>query len=325
MKSLEELNKLYESYIKPRLADLETNRKNIKKLRILSRIFVILCLLAIPSLWLLIVMTGDYVLAFFLTPPALFIVARILFVISKSEFEEYRQKFKQIVMSKLMELINLDYDYYPDKCIAEKDAYASKLFANLNNSVYAGNDLVTGIIDKTPFLFSELDLRFYNKEAEKPEDVKYQAIIFKGLLFMAEFNKNLNESSFVVPAKSHSNVLGKEKSQVKRFGKLIKLENPEFERIFSVYGTSEQEARYILTPTMMEAMVAVYKKFDFAMKFSFIGSKVYCTIPMKKDMFEPNIKRGIKFKDVEEFYTILDLIETIITEMNLNIRIWTKE
>ncbi len=157
-----------------------------------------------------------------------------------------------------------------------------------------------------------------------PQDLKYQPIIFKGLFFIAEFNKNLNESSFVVPEKSHSNMLGKEKSKVNRFGELIKLENPEFEKIFSVYGTSEQEARYILTPMMMEAMVAVYKKFGFAMRFSFIGSKVYCAIPMKKDMFEPNIKRGVKCSDIEEFYMILNLIETIITEMNLNTRIWTK-
>ncbi len=53
--------------------------------------------------------------------------------------------------------------------------------------------------------------------------------------------------------------MGKEKTNAKHYGELIKLENPEFEKIFSVYGSSQQEARYVLTPTMMEAIVNVYK------------------------------------------------------------------
>ncbi len=36
-------------------------------------------------------------------------------------------------------------------------------------------------------------------------------------------------------------------------GKLVKLENPEFEKEFVVYSSGQQEARYILTPVMMEA------------------------------------------------------------------------
>ncbi len=149
--------------------------------------------------------------------------------------------------------------------------------------------------------------------------------VFKGLFFVAEFNKNLNENTFVVPEKEYANLLGQEKTKVAHYGELVKLENPEFEKIFSVYGSSQQEARYVLTPTMMEAIVNLSKTYNLKMKFSFRGAKVYCAIPMKKDMFEPTVKRGIKYEDIEEFYMILSLIETIITEMNLNTRIWTKE
>jgi hypothetical protein len=58
----------------------------------------------------------------------------------------------------------------------------------------------------------------------------------------------------------------------------VKLENPGFERIFSVYGDSQQEARYILTPAMMEAMTNNNKQYNRKMYFSFVGSHVYCAI-----------------------------------------------
>ena len=34
---------------------------------------------------------------------------------------------------------------------------------------------------------------------------------------------------------------------------LIKLEDPEFEKLFAVYGDDQIEARYILTPALMQA------------------------------------------------------------------------
>lgn len=61
------------------------------------------------------------------------------------------------------------------------------------------------------------------------------------------------------------------------------------------------------------------------MHFAFIGERVYCAIEFDKGLFEPRVmKSGVKFSDVEEMYCLFGLIETIIHEMNLNIRIWTK-
>ncbi len=106
---------------------------------------------------------------------------------------------------------------------------------------------------------------------------------------------------------------------------LVKLENPEFEKVFSVYGSSQQEARYIITPVMMEAMVQIYRLYRRKMSFSFIGANVYCAIPMYRNNFEPKFWRRVKYRDVEAMFFLFSLIETIIREMNLNTRIWTKE
>ena len=107
---------------------------------------------------------------------------------------------------------------------------------------------------------------------------------------------------------------------------LVKLENPDFEKLFAVYSTSQIEARYVLTPVMMESMVNISKKYGRKMYFSFNGERVYCAIKFNKALFEPRIRKsGVNFNDVEEMYHLFGLIETIIQEMNLNTRIWTKE
>ncbi len=75
----------------------------------------------------------------------------------------------------------------------------------------------------------------------------------------------------------------------------------------------------------MEAMVEVQKRYNLEMRFSFSGANVYCAVNTTKLLFEPTIRHSLKYQDVEEMYDLLGLIETIINEMNLNTRIWTKE
>ncbi len=321
MKSQEELKRLYDNEIKPHLLGMETDRKHIKKWRERSLVAFILFLLALIG--------GIFVpkyLMFFLFAISLIALVMAGFFFAKGylRLAKYRKAFKSAVMHKLVALINPDYHYDEESHIPLADYISSNLFPNTHDR-YSGDDLITGIIDKTPFSFSEVRADAKKDKNKPDEQIAFWNIIFKGLFFVAEFNKNLNESTYVVPEKAYKNMLGKEKTQIDNWGKLVKLENPEFEKIFSVYGSSQQEARYVLTPTMMEAITEVYKKYNLKMMFSFTGSKVYCAIPMKKDMFEPTIKEGIKYKDIEEMSHLLELIETIITEMNLNTRIWTKE
>ncbi len=371
MKTKEELKEFYESELKNDIASLEEFRKNTRK----NKWIAVLTSAGCIGIFLLLRQAKNN-MAFFEDKYALylyfvffiFFMWLIVFSRSLAIYQNYQRRFKRSVMKKLVAYINPKFQYRPKMSVPGKDYLDSKL-THKSCDVYDGEDYVTGVIDKTPFGFSEIVVRAvrwkkdksyeenlrwlrelerrkktysqFIKSAQKPDgDMEAAEVgdilvgikrllqvytkVFKGLFFVADFNKHLNESTFVVSEKEYA-ILGKEKTKTEYYGNLVKLENPEFEKIFSVYGSSQQEARYVLTPTMMEAIVNLYKNYRLKMKFSFTGSKVYCAIPMKKDMFEPTVKRGIKYEDIEEFYMILSLIETIITEMNLNTRIWTKK
>ncbi len=319
MKSVEELKALYESELKPQLTGLEKKRKTIKRFSRwggLIAIFSFIFIRLIPNQTILIVVSILAIIA-------------VLYLLIKGGmmYFSYRKEFKKEVVTKIIDLINPDYNYNADKHISTNNFIQSKLFSHTPDRV-RGDDYVSGTIEKTDFEFSELQAEYKTTTTKDGKTETSWHTIFAGLFFHADFNKHIEGTTFVLPDVAEK-LLGKfgqkfQKSFSK--GKLVKLENPEFEKKFVVYSSGQQEARYILTPVMMEAMVSLQNKYKRKMHFSFIGERVYCAIKFNKGLFEPRIRKsGVNFNDVEEMYHLFGLIETIITEMNLNTRIWTKQ
>ena len=323
MKSPEELKLLYKNELKPQLAQMEGQRKYIKKWRGLGIFAAVLAFLTYHYGESFVSGTLVIVLLVVLAIAGIFCGIKAYI-----RYQDYKKVFKAEVVAKIVRLINPDYSYNPSAHISERVYSQSGIFPKKPDRCN-GDDLITGKINKTPFEFSELKTE--EKSETRDDDGSKRTewnTIFRGIFFVADFNKHLGEQTFVVPQndKFTTNLFGRERKKTHRFGELIKLENPEFEKIFSVYGSSQQEARYILTPTMMEAIVNIYRHLGVKMYFSFVGNNVYCAIPMHKNMFEPKIgKEGIKYEDVEEMFLLFGMIETIVTEMNLNTRIWTKD
>lgn len=322
MKSFEELKKLYENELKPQLAGMEDQRKFIKKWRNLGIAAAVIIFLT-------------YQLGEGFMSPTMVIITLVIFAIAGIycaikayiRYQDYKKVFKTEVVEKIVKLINADYKYNPSAHIKEQFYSLSGIFP-ADPDRCSGDDLITGTIEQAPFQFSELKTEEKTESRDDDGSRKTQwNTIFRGIFFVAEFNKQLGERTFVMPQNDRrtTNIFGKERKKNRLHGEMVKLENPEFERLFTVYGSSQQEARYVLTPVLMEAIVNIQKQLGLKMYFSFVGENVYCAIPMGKNMFEPKIsKDGINYKDVEEMFLLFSLIETIIHEMNLNTRIWTK-
>lgn len=314
MNELEKLKELFENRLKPGLENIEKERKTIKRFYIGAITLGVFTFFSFPLSWVLGVV--------------LLLGAIVLGGAGATKYAtKYRSVYKTEVVKKIIELINPEYKYDPNKHIDEGKYVDSRIF-KIRHENLQGDDFISGTIDKTDFEFSELKTEY--KREYTDDDGKKQTewvTIFQGIFFHAEFNKHIEGETFVLPDTSEKRwgkFAQKFQKDSKR-GELVKLENPEFEKAFKVFSTSQQEARYILTPTVMEAMTSIQKRFDRPMHFSFIGSRVYCAIEFNKGLFEPRVmKTGVKFSDVEEMYCLFSLIEIIVHEMNLNTRIWTK-
>lgn len=321
MKTTEELQNLYENKLKPALESIEGQRKSI----LYKYIFCIVG--ALGSFAAAFFLAETYIFVFYLAIAVILGLGYYMFFVIGKHKKAYRAIYKQDVVKAIVELINPDWSYESDGRISENDYRRSQLF-NTSLDKYEGDDLVKGVIEKTDFQFSELHTQYrtYKTDSEGKREEEWHTV-FKGLFAHADFNKEIKGRTFILPEHAKKDFTKYSLSE-KDGGetKLVKLENPEFEKIFKVFGTDQIESRYVLTPTMMEAMVNIYNKYKRRVHFSFIGSRVFVAMSFNKDLFEPRIlKSGVRFEDMEQMNEQFNLIQTLIHEMNLNTRIWTKD
>ncbi len=319
-----DFQQFYESNLKEKLYSLERIRK-----RILTRYFIGFMLIAI-----LIVL--NYILAETNPEPYLLIISIALSAIGGLWYnivtfrlkENYRNDFKSNVVTEIVRLFNPEWQYRFDSCISQPDYERSGIFQH-HVDRYDGDDLVMGKVGKTDFQYSELHTQYekvvYSSKGRRSE---HWVTIFKGIFMHADFNKNFAGNTYVLPdtAERLFGSWGQSIQRLSSRGELIKLENVEFEKLFVVYGSDQVEARYILTPAIMESMVNLHQRFKGDIYFSFVGSRVYFAKSFSLPLFEPNVfTSGLNFEDAKEMFDLLSMITTLIQDLNLNTRIWTKD
>ncbi len=323
MITFEELRSLYENDLKPRLLELETLRKSVLK----SIFFTVLEM--VPASVVLIYLYSQEIISDAIIIVGLIgvLIGGLVFLVNAiTSYRKYRDRFKKEVVTQIVSAIDPSWEYDYNQSIELNEYLQSNLFST-GVDRYKGDDLITGQMEKTDFRCSEFHTEFKTVIVTKNGVQEQWHTIFKGLFFHADFNKNIKGETYIAPDFAEK-LLGKwgQKLQFSTKGELVKLENPEFEKIFVVHSTDQIEARYILTPVIMEALVHIHKQYNKQMHLSFVGSRVYCAISFTENLFEPNLfKSGANFKDIALIYHLFMLNAIIIKELNLNVRIWTKE
>jgi hypothetical protein len=317
MKTIEELKTFYNETLSADLQALEQQRKAI-----LQKISIVGIVMAVVLLGVLSVaaQSGAFPVIIFIFVAAIIIFGIIARVISG----DYVAKFKSNIIGRIVKFIDPSLDYIPKGRI-EKDIFMDSDIFKTKPNRYKGDDYVRGTIGKTPIEFSEIDAEY---ESGSGKD-KHTVTVFKGIFFVGDFNKHFTCKTVVLPDTTES-LFGS-------FGKifqawnlsrdqLIKLEDPEFEKLFVVYGTDQIQARYILSTSLMARITDFKKKTGQKIFLSFIDSKVYVAISYTKKLFEPKVFSTLmNFELIREYFEDLQLATGIVDDLNLNTRIWSKQ
>jgi len=190
---------------------------------------------------------------------------------------------------------------------------------------YRGEDLVSGEIEQTGFSFSEVHSQVYREDSKGRKQLQTQ---FKGLFFKADLNKITKHQTVIVPDIAER-FLGNMGQQLQKLNfsrdELVQMENVDFEKLFAVYASDQVEARYVLSPKLMERIVTYAELHEIKPSMSFKNSSVYVAIPIGKEFFEPRIFRTIINKEVtQEYHDDMMLAISLVEELDLNTRIWSK-
>lgn len=146
--------------------------------------------------------------------------------------------------------------------------------------------------------------------------------LFEGLFLSMEFNKDFTGQILGITRSWTENFLS---SKVAEGMEEVELENAEFMDEFCIYATDQQEARYLLTPQLVESLYGLKQSLDRPMNFSFAGSKLFVTFEME-DLLELGAGAEVdSFDKIIELYICVSDIMQTAGHFGLDRRIWTKK
>jgi hypothetical protein len=322
------LGSLYQQELQPILTRLEEQRVRVRNQALTSGAIAIVAVIIMSSLlWLWIREIGIIISL---------IIGMIVWVfINTTPQKTYRTHFKEQVIERLVRYAAPTLRYYHSRGITESEFRSSRIYRRRIDS-YRCEDLIEGILGATTFCCSEVHAKYKTQTTDSKGKTKTRwHTLFRGIFFIADFNKSFNGLTLVIPDVAERTLGGLGKIFQEwganlggQPGQLVKLEDPEFERIFAVYATDQVEARYILSTSLMQRLVQFHHRMNARISLSFVNSCVYVAIPTRKNYFEPpSIWTGsaqMTLKEIQAYLEDIQLAEGIIDDLSLNTRIWTR-
>jgi len=327
MRSLEEFRDFRRSELLPELEALKASLAKSSALAL--NVFSVLAALAAVAAFTAWLVAGDPKAALVAGGVVLAIAVAAWCVIYFMGRSGANKEFKATVVKRAVSFMDPSLDYFPELMTPQSLFMASGIYTQ-GIDRYSGEDLVKGSFNGVKLEFSEIHAEYKTTSTDsKGRTTTQWHTIFKGVFFAADFNKDFNTRTVVVPDSAES-VFGSyignflQKMNFSRSGQLIKLESPDFERAFAVYGDDQVEARYLLTPSLMERILTLRARFGAGLSLSFFGSMLILAIPESRDLFEMDSKALELESGLDQLYRDLTMLLGIVDALNLETRIWSK-
>lgn len=203
--------------------------------------------------------------------------------------------------------------YAPDAGISEQLFRESNLFRSPDR--YNSEDLIEGCVGQTPFYFAEVHAQERRTTHTKNGTRTTWVDIFRGFFFVADFNKHFQGQTTLVPNYWGSKWLaGKDR---------VQLENAELMKHLLVCSTDQVEARYLLTPSLMERIMTLWHRHPDRLSISFTASNIIVAISVSSNHYEASLWRPIE-RCIERDTRVVRELTSIVEELNMNTRIWSK-
>jgi len=320
MKSISQLTDFYYKALYPDLQKLEKERlKILSHLRWYGGMAVLIIL---PLIVWLSHYFGWIHPTLIITGIAVFILYLFLY---RLKIKNYTDTFKHTIITPLIKAIDPSLSYTPDAHIMQASFDHSQLFPHSIDR-YNGSDYVQGNIEEIPLDFSTVHAQYQTRDSKGRT---HWNTLFHGIFLVTAFPKMFHATTVILPdqaEKLFGNLIGGwlQAHNTSR-DDLIRMDDPEFEKMFVVYGKNPIEAHYLLTHSMMQRMVTFQKKMHYPLYFSFIDNRIYVAIKTNKEMFEPSIFTSLlEYQHVMDYLGLLRHTIGLVEELKLNEKLWSK-
>ncbi len=244
----------------------------------------------------------------------------------KSKEDSFTNNFKEAFFKAAIPGINPSISYEPETGLTQAQFIASKLFTYQKIDTFKSRDSFAN--QDNTFVGSYLDVMQVERKQSNGKSETTYSQLFKGYLFIADFNKKFTGETFVFPD-SVRNVFGEITGEwlnelIHRPElKLALMEDPIFEKYFAVYTSDEVESRFILSPKLIERITAMKEIFYQDIHIAFIENKLYFAISSVDDFFAPGVFTNLHSEtEIEKMFNKLQSLIMIPERFDLSTRVW---
>lgn len=235
-----------------------------------------------------------------------------------NEATDYRHDFKQRIVKPLISFIHPDYQYQPLNHASYEEFTESGLFEKKAYQI-TGNDQVYGKLGEMNFQFCDLTVMHMPLvivRGQGPDTV------FCGSYFIGQFPRYFSTPVYVLSR--NNSAAGEGYIQTWHLGKKVLPADAAFNKLFMVYAPDEVAAQQLLTPALMERMVALHERTGARLFISFYNNRVYIGIDHGTDYFETTLNKSLHNRQLLnnfflDFMSMLQLAE----DLKSNLPIWT--
>lgn len=330
MKTLEEFKAFFDQQMLMDLGPLDLRRRKVvnRSIKIILFALIALALIVVIYMQYGVNSPNDNATVFYIMAGVIVVLVAVLAGSMWARDKTFYRDFKTQVIERIVHFVSPNLTYEPKNFVGADSFERSRIFLK-GVDRYSGDDMVRGKIDKTQIWFSEVKAEYKTTTTDSKGNRKTSwHTIFQGMFFIADFNKHFQTATMVLPNRLGNGYLASffNKMNLTRREKLVKLEDPEFNKHFVVYGEDQIEARYVLSTSLMSRIKDFREKHGGHLFLSFVNSFLHVAISYKKNLFEPSyFKKITNFNIVKEYFEDIHLAVSIVEELNLNNRIWTKQ
>ena len=224
-----------------------------------------------------------------------------------SDLNKVSKKAKSMMVTPIAEEFNLNYTEAPGDLGSIYDFRQASLLGGWDRQKF--EDHMTGSRNGTPFEFFEAHLEVKRVRHDAKGRTRTEWVtVFRGQCLRFQFQKEFLGRTLVA----------RDAGFFDRFGnghgmKVAKLEDPKFEKIFTVHTTDQVESRYLLTPDFMQRLVDLEEVFHGGgLTCAFKDGEILITV-QGGDLFEP----GSAFQPLDNPERIRELLDDFASVFHL--------
>lgn len=225
------------------------------------------------------------------------IVGAVIGGIGSSPIRKLSKEAKAILVEPVAAGLGLSFVGKPGSMASVHDHRRVGLLPNYDRSSF--EDLLTGERNGVNFEFFEARLKERRTTHSNGRTRTKYVTVFDGQLLRFDFHKRFFGETLVTRDAGFFNRFGGRRGMDR-----ARLEDPTFEKAFEVYTTDQVEARFLLTPDMMQSLVDLENTFrGKGLRCAFSGEQMLIAVE-GANLFEP----GTLFKRLDEPDRVRDLL-----------------